>query len=1376
MRRIGAALALALGFLAPAQALARIEANTAFAPAVIAAGAAARASVIVQNSDTAPGTGLNFSLPLPEGMLIHGTGRLSSDCGAPASLTETGGRVTVALSGGLLPAASGATPGSCSVSFDVTGARVSTFLMEIPVAAVRAQVSGAAQENGARAQSSLSVTMAPITVAVSSPVSASAKTAQVIQRSYRFTNSNGVAVTGMGLDIDMSVIGSNWRALGSPIANSCGGSFSITPLPPLGSNNDEATLVRLAGASIPAKDNCTLTFNVTPARKPGSPYLQLGQSQQLPAGIMVSDQGVSNALSNDHWVSFRGGAIGEMRVDGKTATTIDVISGEQIDVTFRTLNYTARAFPGVSIPIRVPAAIEILSMSSSCGGGLVHTSSGATWTFDHPAAPLEPTTNWQGAECVATLRVRAKSAGSHTVSVTGAVFSGTYISGQSAVITASMSPVSGTGWFDRSTVLTPDSSIFRIRLTNKSSSVPVEGITIANPVATRIAGAIIGPRGVVENDCAGASPVIAPDRSRIDLSGIDLPAGGSCVVGYQVTFGSGSLDTTSSDGITKTNTIGPADITYRDGSGNAAPWNAAINADILLKTSVVVNGSIAPNPSAEGSRARLTMQVERANAEGHGLRDIGFNLALESGITIDAAPEFSSNCGGSLVSTPGSATFRVEGGQMPFTAGQVSGSCRFEAFVRLPILNQGENNRLISSPIYSDSAANTRRTFWAQDQNVNGDAGHVANHWGKSVVIEVGKYNLGLGLEFGDASVGRSGTTRMIISFSNEANTNLALTGVRLAVDLGGTGVNLAAVPDPVYRVKSGAAGACTGARFEPLANGMRLVDANIDKGAVCQFQFSVTAATSGNRIISIPANAVASNERVTNPAGASATLTVASLLSAAMGFEPNLVAEGGLANLVVEIVNTMADDYHGAEPAASLALPAWILVAGAPATTCSGASVVLSGSSLNLSGGVFRSGSSCRFSVPVRISASAAYEIRLPAGTISTMEGVTNTAELAATIRVLRPPVLTLATPSAMTGTGRVGTATIRLQNPNAISLNPEGFSGLALAVTPSPLMEFVNPAVESTCAGLASAATGSGGLALSRISLPAGQGCLVTLAARSASPGLHGSQAGGITVQEAALPAAPALDIPWRMVADPTIGIAVAGAPPDSEIPFRLGVEIFNSNEVAIGMGAPGLSIDLPRIPAVMTVASGPATLSGCGPASLAAAPGSGALTISNGTLPPGGTCRIELSLVTPGGGDHVLRPSPLVLQYGAVAVDPLTISVLSSHADLRISRNIRVLGRDIGEIGACARLEDPGADLLHILPGACIEVRVRIENPASESKIARDIRASETIAGNFDLASVEKESFDRVTPGAGLLAAEIAAIAPGEVKTFSYRAVLR
>ena len=761
------------------------------------------------------------------------------------------------------------------------------------------------------------------------------------------------------------------------------------------------------------------------------------------------------------------------------------------------------------------------------------------------------------------------------------------------------------------------------------------------------------------------------------------------------------------------------------------------------------------------------------------MHNIGMRLDLAEGIVIDKTPNFTTTCGGEHLSRPGDAFFHFDGGAVASEPGWEKGVCKLEANVRLPLLGDAETSKLIESSFLPDHSLGPRRSFWAQDNHVEGPAGYVALPYAPLARVTIVRYDLGLGLEFADAAVGGSGSTRVRISLSNQANATLDLSDVSMDVDLTGTGVKLAAVADPSYRVKSGPANACGGGSFSVLPNGLRISGASIARGAICEVEFSVTAASGGNHIISIPAKAVSTDQGVTNPSGVYATLTVGYLLSAGIGFDPNLIAEGGETEFIIEIINTMTDDgnsdYNGKGVSITQEIPSWAAVAGSPTTNCQGATTNVFMGRLLLNYGKFPASSSCQVSVPVRVAASGSYQAVLPAGSIHTLESVTNTAAFTAAVRVLKAPTLTVVQAPGMTGTGRTAAATLHIHNPNDTTLNPEGFSGLSLAIEAVAPLELVGRDTASTCSGYSAQPTPEG-LGVSGITLPAASSCQITLAGRADTPGLHPSQAGGLMVQQVDLPVAPSVELAWQVVADPTVRMSLVGEAPDSELPFRLGIEIDNPNDVPVGLAGPGLALVLPDAPGDMVLGEEQPLVSGCGTAALSAPAGDSSLAISGGSLAAGSKCQVEVSLIGSTGGEYVLRPAPLLLEYGLVAVDPVTVTLLSTHANLSASRSMRVLARKVASPEACAALEEADTGLTVALPGSCIEVTVTVKNPSSEKKTARDMVAGEIIGDNLALASITTGNFDRVTEDSGALAARIEAIAPGETKTFSYRAVLQ
>lgn len=782
---------------------------------------------------------------------------------------------------------------------------------------------------------------ADITVNVSAPQGVDAKGMQDVSVSYRFTNPNPQAITGMGIDIDMLTVGREWRATGALIENSCGGTFSVTPGGTIGPDYDPSPIVGLRNGAIPANSFCVLTYAITPARKiTASRSFSASFSQALPAGMVFTDQGFTNAASNALGMQYRIGTMSTMLVGGVATLNMDVFTREEADVLIRINGYTAAILPGLAIPVTIPPALDVLSMSTACGT-IVPRTGGVTWNLDLPAAPPEPTTpRWGASECLATVRVRPNTGGLHTINI-------------------------GNGRY--------------------------------------------------------------------------------------------------------------------------------------------------PNYHVTSSMARVNATV---------------------------AP------------------------------------------------------------------------------------------------------------------------------------------------------------------------------------------------------------------------------------------------LNVAMAFVAPTVTQGGDTTLRIDIVNSLAagvaNDRHGATPSITLALPAWMTVAGVATTTCPGATAGVSGGVLQMSGGIFAGAATCSLFLPVNAAATGGFSLAFPAGTLKTTEGGSNPKDVTASLRVLSAPVLSLSAAPNMTGVGRTGEATLGLSNPNASAFNPEGFTNLSFDLLQPAGLDFSAAAPVSTCSGF-SAVAEAGRLVISGINLPPAGSCTFTLPATGTSAGLHTVQSGNMTAADIGAIASLPLSLPWRVVADPLLRI-FALVVPEMEVPFRAAIELENTNPVAISMSGSGLVLPLPQSPGAMRVEGSAATVSGCGAAVLSAPAGGASLSLSGGTLPAAGTCRVEVDLVTPEGGAHVFQPQGLVLQYGTVVLSPITLSVQGGPIPLQIQRSIQVLDEHVDDLADCAALDDSAASGLHAVPGACLEIEISIVNPASETRIAHAVEAREIISPHLSLAAWDQGELDSLIQDSGLLVAAITALPPGEERSFSYRAMVQ
>ncbi|MFG6080469.1 hypothetical protein ACEUZ9_001073 [Paracoccus litorisediminis] len=1360
-------------------ALAQIEANISFSPSAINAGTTSRATFTLQNSGISPGNSAAISVPLPDGLLLQGGGAMNNSCGGTVHFTSAGEAV-LNLTNGIIPPAVGAVPGTCAISFDATAHRAATLTVSVAAGSLSANVGGVEHSNVTPAQASLTATMVPLKLNVSSSFNDEFQGGEIGWRNFKIANPNAVAVTGLDFPIDTSLFGTYFNVL-DLISNSCGGSYTFATLSTaFNANYDNNTLGHLVGGTIAAKGTCDLRVKLIPTRKLGVAYAWLGQTNSISGGIITTDQGVTNTISSFFHHKSVSGKWVDLLVNGQPTAAIDAAAGEVAEITYELTNHNVIPTPGISLKVNIPSALEIVSLDGGSCGSLSKVSGGVQFSLTSPGAP-DQVAGHSGSKCIARIFVRALTGGSYNVYTTAgnfgtAPYGATYIPGDSITIGANSSSLDITGSFDQAEFYASDHAIFTLRLDNKSPSATLSDISVTNNISAHLYGAILDNGGIISNSC-DAKLTVPSDQSSVTLSGFSLAPNASCDISYRIRFGSSAYNALRTDAnpITKTNKILANDASYELAAGGRQIWGSVMAAETTIRPSILTATTYSPSPTQEGGISRLQFNLTKRSNQGHDLKDIWINIPLPSGVLIAPQPNFSTTCPGAVFgSSPGDVSFRASDGTLNLAVGQESASCSLFVDVILPLLLDGETMKVFSSRIEHDMVGSTRRNYGAQDSDLAGDPGKSYISWAKILSLQVGKFNLDLGLAFADASLGGSGSTRVSVILSNAANTSLVLSGVHLPIDLSTSGVKLAAAPNPNFTAVSGAASRCSGAKFTaiPGTSSIALESASIAAGAECRFEFTVAASQGGNHVISIPAKTVVSSTGVTNASGVYATVTVGAMLSGGIGFTPNLIEEGGIADIAIEVLNTMSagNDYAGASTAISFTLPGYLVAAGIPTTTCSEGTAGLTGNTVYLSGGSFQGGGTCKLSLPVRIAISGEYSADLAAGAIQTTTGVTNTSASTSKITVLKSPVMTLSSTSAMTGTGRIGSAVISLRNPNTAALNPAGLAGLAFSGEPTSSLSLVESAVASTCSGFNYTLGSDDAFAVSGISLLPGASCTVTVGLTSDLSGDHGIRIGSLALTDFALSSPADIDATLRFASNPIVTMRPTGPAPDSEIPFHYEVDIANANDFAVGLTS--FSLPLPVIPSALTISGGAAAID-CGAAVLTAPSAASSVTLTSGSLPASGSCRLGLDLVAPKAGIYALIPS-MALQYGTVDISPVSLTILGSAVSLQAQREIRVLADQVSDTAACAAL-DPSSSGAHVLPGACVEIIITIENPAVENKIARHIAAREILGPELSLASFSAGDFDSLTEDDTNLIANLAALAPGDAKSFSYRAVL-
>lgn len=134
------------------------EMNKAFTPLSIPAGGTARLRVSIYNPNAFSLTNASWTDNLireQPGMVIADPAGVINTCGG--TVTAVPGTTTLALSGGTVPAQSGSTPGSCTVSINVTATVVGNLINMIPAGELSSSGGGTTISNTDPASATLYV-------------------------------------------------------------------------------------------------------------------------------------------------------------------------------------------------------------------------------------------------------------------------------------------------------------------------------------------------------------------------------------------------------------------------------------------------------------------------------------------------------------------------------------------------------------------------------------------------------------------------------------------------------------------------------------------------------------------------------------------------------------------------------------------------------------------------------------------------------------------------------------------------------------------------------------------------------------------------------------------------------------------------------------------------------------------------------------------------------------------------------------------------------------------------------------------------------------------------------------------------------------------
>ncbi|MFT3893584.1 MAG: hypothetical protein QM730_18295 [Anaerolineales bacterium] len=524
--------------------------------------------------------------------------------------------------------------------------------------------------------------------------------------------------------------------------------------------------------------------------------------------------------------------------------------------------------------------------------------------------------------------------------------------------------------------------------------------------------------------------------------------------------------------------------------------------------------------------------------------------------------------------------------------------------------------------------------------------------------------------EFSPISITPGGISRLSITIFNPnlfQLTNAAWLDNLIGVQPGITIAN----PVNLTNTCGGTVTASAGGTSLSLTGGTVPPQVGITPGA-CTVSIDVTSTVSGNLINTIPSGGLTGNGgggTITNTTPASATLHVGSVQPPLITkiFNPNTMWVGQTSQLTIAVNNT---DPNTALTQSTFTdnLPAGVVLAnpvGATLNNCGPATLTAASGagSLTVNNATIAANGVCLITVNVTSTVEGAYVNTIPAGALQTNQGATNISPATAPLNVQGVGLSKSFAPPTFEA-GGVTTLTITLQNPTGTAL-----TGVNVSDTlPGTVLTVVPGSAATTCGGTATA-TALRTVSLTGGTIPAGNTttpgtCTITVqvtapAGASTASFTNTIPAGAMTTNQGITNVIPATAPVSIYTAGTGVGSAKSFNPPI--------IEQGQNTRLSITVTAPAdqtltnftLTDNLPT--GVTISNSTPAVVSAnCGPsAALTATTGATTITLTNGTIPAGATCQIDVYVTSnvPGYHTNVINPANITNAQGLTLPGPIS-----------------------------------------------------------------------------------------------------------------------
>ncbi len=1231
-RRPAGGLRLALGLallVAAAPAAAVVDVNKSFVPINVVPGQTSTMTISLFNSVTTAATGVAFTDSLPANMTALSI--VSNTCGVTPSIVPN---TAVSLIGGTIPAGDGTNSGVCNITVTVTSTTPGTWTNTIPAGAVTSS-----QPPNPQAAS------ATLTVAPTLPITGTKAFSTthlhpggVSDITITLTNPNtflpltNVTFTDTlpaPLEIDSPVV----------TGGTCGGTFTDGA----GTSLDPAdTSFRTTGGSLPAGGSCTVTVRVrVPASAATTAPARNGNvTNSIGAGAVTTAQGVTNPAFSRQIIIQSGAEI------GKAFSPSPVLLGGASTLTLTLRNFNLADITNTTFTDTMPGGITVVGpATTTCAGGTPSfTANSVTLTGGTIPAATSATAASFGS-CTITVPVTGDQLGALLNSVPASNLGGVPFNAASGTLQVNLpvGSVTAAKAFSPSTIVQGGTSTLTITLSN-AAGLNAAITSFTDDLNTMGAGYTVGSSPAASTTCGGALTAV-PGTTPITLVGGTIPAGGNCTITVPVTAAVNAVPGG------RTNRILAGGLVTDLGS-NINPSTATLTTN----RAATVGKAFSPTPILPGGISRLTITITHANGA-PAFTNMGLTDPLTSmgvGFVVAAAPNAFNNCGGTFAPAAGATSLTLSGGSL----GTGATSCQIRVDVQAPLgtgtsTNTIPANALTTAEGFTDEAARTANLVRQAAPGVVLNKAFVPNvaNGGSPVVAQV--------------------------TIANNQPLAVALTNVSLT-DVLPPNVEVHTVPNPSF-TGSGCSGATITA--VPQSNQFSIAGASIAANSTCTLSVTVTAFVDGNHINDIPVGTLASAQGVTNSNNPSATLTIARNVNIGKSFSPSTIEAGGTSTLTIRLFNTNTVVRTLDSPGLVDTLPAGVTVAGAASSTCSGANVTTTATTVTVSDAVLAATSACNVTVPVTAAATGAYTNIIPANALDTLEGSTNPDPATAILTVVAKPTITKVFSPSSIPAGSTSTITFTLANPNNATLLPGGLTGATFTDTLSGMAISANQVAGGSCVGFGSNSftTGQTALTFSGLTLPPSPAtCNVTVVVTAAVAGTYPNLTSGVLTNQTQTAGTPSSTVNLTVLdGPPTIAKSFSPDPISGGGASVLTFTLTNPNSVAVTLASPAFSDVFPTTPGAMTVAAPLTTTNTCGgtlndSGNGALAAGDVGIRYNNGSIPSNSSCTVSVAVTAGVPGVYGNTSSLLSSTNAGTSLLPATDTLtVQAQADLSLTK---------------------------------------------------------------------------------------------------------